>query len=419
MKKRIRTLLFFIMALCCFTEVSAGTITFPFAYTRTVVSTLGDYFCNDAPYYTGRPSGTGAHYRLLAVGGSTDIPTGATNINTQINFNKKADEFYPSRTVKLDFYDAQSINDNCDAAFFESYKNGTYDGSVTFDVKQSVFKTFSLGSRLPNYVWVLCEDESQWFSMMGVDLSFSITYTLPGEIPSPTGLTLKSYSCNTLNVGWNAVSGATSYAVYLNGVPKFTTSTNSATLSGLTTGTDYYIEVEAITPAGRSSKSAPFGATPTLPTTLTLNTDLSASSKLGVASQEVVLDPGFDFVGTATKTFEAYISTSCPASKLAVIRESDLTEEVDNGQSDKASKSAEVTNSCFPNPTHGEFTVRMDLPEHQTSEIRVYDSMGKLVKSVVASATETLVSIEDQPAGIYFVRYTVDGKDQSAKVVKL
>jgi Zn-dependent metalloprotease len=83
------------------------------------------------------------------------------------------------------------------------------------------------------------------------------------------------------------------------------------------------------------------------------------------------------------------------------------------------SKAPELSNSCFPNPTHGEFTVRMDLPEHQTSEIRVYDSMGKLVKTMVASATETLISIGDQPAGIYFVRYTVDGKDQSAKVVKL
>jgi Secretion system C-terminal sorting domain len=419
MKKRIRTLLFFIMALCFVTKVSAETVTINPSSTNSVGFDLSNGFFTCSYFTTGTYNNT--LYRFCAQFDYSIIPAGSTNISSVLSFASQPPYVCPTNSpITLDVYDAQYMNGNCDGLQFNSDK-GTNDGSVTFNWYDSFNKNVSLGSRQAKYISIICHDEAnQYFYVYPNMLKLTITYTPPAPtIPAPTGLTLKSYSCNTLNVGWNAVTGATSYAVYLNGVKQTTVSSNSVTLSGLNTGTSYNITVTATTSAGTSSQSAVLAATPALPTILTFNTDLSASSKLGVASQEVDLDPGFDFIGTTANTFEAYTSTTCPASKLAVVRESDLTEEVDNSQSDNASKAPEVTNSCFPNPTHGEFTVRMNLPEHQTSEIRVYDSMGKLVKSVVASSTETLVSIEDQPAGIYFVRYTVDGKDQSAKIVKL
>jgi hypothetical protein len=133
------------------------------------------------------------------------------------------------------------------------------------------------------------------------------------------------------------------------------------------------------------------------------------------ANNSITLLPGFsvDLGSTFTADLVGCNSTS---SISFVSKQSNGEEAIQKGERGNNTLS---NNNIFPNPTHGEFTIRMNLSENQTSEIRVYDSMGKLVKTVVASATETLVSIEDQSAGIYFVRYTVDGKDQSAKIVKL
>jgi hypothetical protein len=133
------------------------------------------------------------------------------------------------------------------------------------------------------------------------------------------------------------------------------------------------------------------------------------------ANNSVTLLPGFSV--DYGSTFSADLLGCNAPSSLSPVSEQINEEEVD--ESIIKGNDTLISDNIFPNPTHGEFTVRMNLPEHQTSEIRVYDSMGKLVKTVVASATETLVSIEDQPAGIYLVRYTVDGKNQSAKIVKL
>jgi gingipain R len=133
------------------------------------------------------------------------------------------------------------------------------------------------------------------------------------------------------------------------------------------------------------------------------------------ANNSITLLPGFSV--EYGSTFSADLFGCNPYNSLYLVGEQSNEEEA--GQNIDKSNEALFNNNIFPNPTHGEFTVRMDLPEQQTSEIRVYDSMGKLVKSVVASATETVVSIEEQPAGIYLVRYTVDGKNHSAKIVKL
>ena len=139
---------------------------------------------------------------------------------------------------------------------------------------------------------------------------------------------------------------------------------------------------------------------------------ISTNAKVHYGAPSVNLIPGF-----SAKLGSVFIANSTLSNSLKSVKEprsvNEYEQNTDNGINTLSN------NNIFPNPTQGEFTLRMDLPENLTSEIRVFDSMGKLVKTVVASSTEILVSIEDQPAGIYFVRYTVDGKDQSAKIVKL
>jgi hypothetical protein len=260
-----------------------------------------------------------------------------------------------------------------------------------------------------------------------------ISGSVTGQV---TGLRLAGMNgCSVPTLSWDPYPGATSYNLHFNGIwipvdgckggsictsynVNFVKNTNqnvnydltfSSTVYPGATPTDVYV-----TPvnsngeiSGASSSVLKFDLEAnSLSFSQTYNSPLDIST--GTAYGSIILDNGFSFLGSASQTFSAVSLSGCmPRAGVKKLEDSD------------DSKDNMVTNSCFPNPTHGEFTVRMDLPENQTSEIRVYDSMGKLVKTVVASATETLVSIEDQPAGIYFVRYTVDGKDQSAKIVKL
>ncbi len=251
----------------------------------------------------------------------------------------------------------------------------------------------------------------------GVNLSYvtftaTVSYSLVNN--DITGLGVEDLGCSNYKLTWDALGGALFYNIYVDGIFFQSSTTNSATCN-LPSG---QLVVTAVNPAQTFAKSQIVNIQPK---TNVQTTDPAYNLGAGSYDNQVVrtyntgrnLVNGFTFTATKSSVFTLAATPDCSGDR--VIRNDEASEQELKPESD----SKTISNSCFPNPTHGEFKVRMDLPENQTSEIRVYDSMGKLVKTVVASTTETLVSIEDQPAGIYFVRYTVDGKDQSAKVVKL
>ncbi len=241
-----------------------------------------------------------------------------------------------------------------------------------------------------------------------VTFTATVTYSLINT--AITGLGVEDLSCSNYKLTWDPLSNAIGYNIFVDGVFIQSTTTNSATCN-LPSG---QLVVTAFNPGLTFAKSQIVIIQPKQDFAVdlsgggTYNNQVFRTNKTGRG-----LGNGFTFTATKSSMFTLAATPSCSGDK--VIR----NDEESDQENKQVSDSKTVSSSCFPNPTHGEFTVRMNLPEHQTSEIRVYDSMGKLVKTVVASATETLVSIEDQPAGIYFVRYTVDGKDHSAKVVKL
>ncbi|MFJ4716119.1 chitinase [Streptomyces sp. NPDC088785] len=78
---------------------------------------------------------------------------------------------------------------------------------------------------------------------------------------APTGLTTGSVTATSLALSWPAVSGATSYAVYVNGAKSRTVTGTSTTLTGLTPATAYSLQVSALNDAGESSKSTAVTAT--------------------------------------------------------------------------------------------------------------------------------------------------------------
>ncbi|MEU8561192.1 glycoside hydrolase family 18 protein [Streptomyces cyaneofuscatus] len=84
----------------------------------------------------------------------------------------------------------------------------------------------------------------------------------PGPVipAAPAGLTAGATTTSSVALSWNAVSGATGYRVYRDGVQATTSTGTSATVTGLAADTAYQFTVSATNAAGESVKSAAVSA---------------------------------------------------------------------------------------------------------------------------------------------------------------
>ncbi|MEU0912364.1 glycoside hydrolase family 18 protein [Streptomyces althioticus] len=73
---------------------------------------------------------------------------------------------------------------------------------------------------------------------------------------TPGGLTVSGTTAGSVTLAWNAVSGATGYAVYRDGTRVTAVTGTSATVTGLAASTSYSFQVAATNAAGESAKSA-------------------------------------------------------------------------------------------------------------------------------------------------------------------
>ncbi|MGW0877035.1 chitinase [Streptomyces sp. NPDC002740] len=78
---------------------------------------------------------------------------------------------------------------------------------------------------------------------------------------APTGLKAGATTSSSVALSWSAASGATSYAVYRDGVKVQTVNGTSATVTGLSASTAYTFQVTGANDAGESAKSAAVTAT--------------------------------------------------------------------------------------------------------------------------------------------------------------
>ncbi|WP_199806771.1 chitinase [Streptomyces sp. NRRL F-5727] len=77
---------------------------------------------------------------------------------------------------------------------------------------------------------------------------------------TPAGLAAGTPTTSAVPLSWNAVSGATGYKVYRDGVPAATVTGTSTTVTGLAADTAYSFQVSATNTAGESAKSAAVSA---------------------------------------------------------------------------------------------------------------------------------------------------------------
>ncbi|MGA5339346.1 chitinase [Streptomyces griseoincarnatus] len=73
---------------------------------------------------------------------------------------------------------------------------------------------------------------------------------------TPGGLTVSGTTASSVTLAWNAVSGATGYAVYRDGTRVTAVTGTSAAVTGLAAATSYSFQVAAANAAGESAKSA-------------------------------------------------------------------------------------------------------------------------------------------------------------------
>ena len=79
---------------------------------------------------------------------------------------------------------------------------------------------------------------------------------------------------------------------------------------------------------------------------------------------------------------------------------------------------------CYPNPTNGLFNIMLNSKEVQTIEIAVFNQEGKNVYqgevSTPLGAYSKTVDLSEQPAGIYFLKITENGKvSHTKKIIRL
>ena len=110
----------------------------------------------------------------------------------------------------------------------------------------------------------------------------------------PTGISARSVSSTSVTITWNSVTGADSYNLYYGTEPDSLSGTESVTtetytLTELTTGTTYYFAVSAVDGGTESKKSSVIAISPVIPTTGTQTEIVSSGSYIRVDSDTMTL----------------------------------------------------------------------------------------------------------------------------------
>ena len=201
--------------------------------------------------------GTTYGYRVLATNATGDSPASVTSYALTLPAIAGAPTFtaVTATTVTVNWAAATG------ATAYRLYRTGV--GSPLYDGPATSFTVTGLSAGTA-YTFNVASGNTSGYNAVGA--SANVT-TVPA---TPTGLA-ETHTHNTADLTWTAVTGATSYKVYLNGTYQSTVASASATLTGLSPTTAYSVKVSAVNASGESAQSSAvaFTTSPVPPTTPT------------------------------------------------------------------------------------------------------------------------------------------------------
>ena len=154
------------------------------------------------------------------------------------------------------------------AAKYNIYTSVTSTGVYSF-VDETVYNHYTASGLVPDHVYYYKVSAIDINGTEGSQSAFAQARTPLPLIPVPSGVNANSISHNSIQVSWNAVSGASGYRVYrsasasgvyslINGIA---VTTLSYTDTGLNPSTAYYYKVSALTATGEGEQSGTASAT--------------------------------------------------------------------------------------------------------------------------------------------------------------
>ncbi len=377
---------------------------------------------------------------------------------------------------------------------------GTVSGAVKYYVKykKSSFSSWSIISSTTNSKTItnlssntLYQWQVQAICSMGGGASSVVSTFTTAAAPAcgiPSSLSSSLISANGATLNWSAVGGAISYNIQyqVNGSGSWintTSNTNSKSLTGLTNGTSYTFQVQAICASGTGSYSLTSSfitlfanctdnnepndsyLTPAIVATnadisgqISMTTDAdwfgfttsAPNTKFMIVLSNLVKDYnirlynssfaqiGFSLkTGTVNDTIKknltaagtyyikvfgnngAYSATQCYNLRVNISNVNfRLADEMTNVETIPL---VQTDLTVFPNPIHDNLNVIFKTTNNQTATIRVYDMVGKIVRTIPLDAIEgenkLNIDFSEFHKGIYFVELIDSGNKITKKVI--
>ncbi len=308
-----------------------------------------------------------------------------------------------------------------------------------------------------------------------------------GSCGTPGSLSATSVTQTSATLNWSVVSGASSYNVQYRSSPSgswilTTSSTNSQAVSGLSAGTSYDFQVQAVcgtttgnyssiatfttTSAGGGCNGDPYepnnsksaakvintnadiyatissstdkdwykftttAAAPKIKVTLgnlpfdydvklynSSNTLLATGQNSGTTSESII----YNAAAAATYYIKVYPYSGSSTTACYLLRANTSSSSFKEMEWSTAGMDKTGDVSLYPNPANDHLIISMISDENQTSNIYVYDVMGRLVLSQQRELPDGLnkmdVDLSALHSGVYFVEVIINGQKNIQKLI--
>lgn len=329
-------------------------------------------------------------------------------------------------------------------------------GSGTWSSSSSATNTLTITALLPAtayefQVQAVCVSGAGSFTSS----AFFTTLALPCSVP--TGLTASSIDVDIATLSWVAVTGASGYNIQyrISGASSWTTiatTTNSLTLTGLSTATTYDFQVQVICSSGTSAYSSPSSFTTLTPPpaacpapgwavpAATAITGSSATLFWLPVAGAVSYNVRYHIAGAPTwvyasstgtfksvsglsplSVYEFQVQAVCATGGASIFNASSLF--TTTGVSEVATRIFDPsTFQVFPNPASGSVYVSCNLASSAPVSIQVCDITGRVVEetqSGIQPAGNYEYKLKELAKGVYIVKLSTGAVSATAKLVKL